>query len=265
MRLHDSSLAISKQLAEKYFDVPAYRISLGINYFNLGNRYRDSGRTQDAEAAYKSSLALYKLVAEKYVDVPSYSSDLAESYNNLAVYYCHAGRFQDALAVYQSAIDTYKALVDKYPKNADYPQALATCYEEMEVVLEVVGELRKAQAACQSDVAVRKALAERHPETIQFRKKLAAAYCWAACLYARAAVAAMNPAKKNDPDSEAKVKDACRQAMNYLTLAADAGRFDDAKKADQLDQIVDLHILRDLPEYKALRKRISPGPAVRPE
>ena len=45
--------------------------------------------------------------------------------------------------------------------------------------------------------------------------------------------------------------------MDYLTLAADAGCFHDAKKADQMDHIADLNILRDLPEYKALRKRIA--------
>ena len=124
---YDASIAISKQLVEKCPDVPIFQINLGINYFNLGNRYDNAGRTSDAETAYKTSLALYKTVAERNVGVPSYSSDLAESYDSLAVFYCKAGRFQDALAAYQSAIYTYQALVGKYPKNPDYVRASAAC------------------------------------------------------------------------------------------------------------------------------------------
>ena len=45
------------------------------------------------------------------------------------------------------------------------------------------------------------------------------------------------------PMSAVKVEDDCKQAMHFLTLAADAGCFHDAGKADQMDHIADLNIL----------------------
>ena len=193
-----SSLAISRQLAEKYPDVPTYQVSLGINYFNMGNRQHDSGRMQEAEAAYKSSLAIYKLVAEKHADVPSYSSDLAESYASLAVFYCDRGRFQDALAAYQSAIDTYKALARQAP---DRTPTMRTPWPPVMKKWESCSmssvKCEIAHSLVQSDLAVRKSLAEGHSETLQFHKKFGGCLLLGGLLsYTHAAVAAKDPAGK---------------------------------------------------------------------
>ena len=220
--------------------------------------YAIPAAAQDAEAAYKSSLAIYNRVAKKHADVPSYSSDLAESYSSLAAFYCDAGRFQDALAAYQSAIDIYKALAGKYPQNTDYPGALADCYEKMGVVLDVVGEIEKSCAALQSDLAVRKSLAEGHPETLQFRKNLAAAYFWAACVYAHAAVAAKDPAGKNGPDSD-RESQGCLQAGDALLdprgRRGMLPRCQEGRSAGPHRRFE--RSCANLPEYKALRKRIA--------
>ena len=127
---------------------------------NLGIRYDDLGRREEALAATQRAVDLYERLAEKNPD--AFLHDLANSLNNLGVRYNALGRREEALAATQRAVDLYERLAEKNPDA--FMHDLAASVDNLGVMLSALGRREEALAATQRAVDLYERLAEKNPD-----------------------------------------------------------------------------------------------------
>jgi CHAT domain-containing protein/tetratricopeptide (TPR) repeat protein len=136
---------------------PAYQGDLASSLNNLGVRYSDLGRRQEALATTELAVKLYRELAKTN---PAYQGDLASSLNNLGVRYSDLGRRQEALATTELAVKLYRELAKTNPA---YQGDLASSLSNLGVRYSYLGRRQEALAPTEEAVRIRRELAKTNP------------------------------------------------------------------------------------------------------
>jgi tetratricopeptide (TPR) repeat protein len=150
-----AGIAALRELVE--VDPDAFLPDLASALNNLGIRYSEVGRRQDALAPTEEAVEIYRALAQ---DNPAFLPDLASALNNLGNHYSEVGRRQDALAPTEEAVRLRRALAQDNPAFlADLAGALNNLgnhYSE-------VGRRQDALAPTEEAVETYRALAQDNP------------------------------------------------------------------------------------------------------
>ncbi len=110
----------------------AFRPDLAMALNNLGNRYSEVGRRQEAVAPTEEAVSLYRELATTN---PAFRPDLAMALNNLGIRYSEVGRRQEAVAPTEEAVSLRRELATTNPAfRPDLAMALnnlGICYREI--------------------------------------------------------------------------------------------------------------------------------------
>jgi tetratricopeptide (TPR) repeat protein len=124
---------------------------------NLGNRYSELGRRQEALAQDEEAVKIRRELAKTN---PAYLGDLASSLNNLGVSYTDLGRRQEALAPTEEALKIRRELAKTNPA---FLGDLATSLNNLGVFKRDLGEPEQARAAFDESLAIIRPLAAANP------------------------------------------------------------------------------------------------------
>ena len=100
---------------------PAFLPDLASALNNLGNRYSELGRRQEALAPAEEAVQLYRELAGGN---PAFLPNLASALNNLGIRYSELGRRQEALAPTEEAVRIRRELAGRQPRRSS-PTSLA--------------------------------------------------------------------------------------------------------------------------------------------
>ena len=93
-----------------------HRRGLFVSLINLGIRYSEVGRSEDAVMVTREAVDIRRQLAEEIPD--RYRPDLAAALVNLGAWYAGVGRAQDALTAAEEAVTIYRgispAMADRY-------------------------------------------------------------------------------------------------------------------------------------------------------
>ena len=152
---------------------PNIKDRLARNHKGLGNLYQDTGRTKEAEAAYKEALTTWKALVEKHPDVHKYQSELRTSYFTLGNRSVETGRTKEAEAAYKEGITVARILVKKHPEAAEEQIELAARLSRPGRVYRNSGRLKEAEAAYEEGIAIDKAALIKDLNRPEFQHDLA--------------------------------------------------------------------------------------------
>ncbi len=138
-------------------DKDAFLPDLAMALSNLGNRYSEVGRRQEAVAPTEEAVALRRDLAAAN---PAYQPDLAAALNNLGNRYSEVGRRQEAVAPTEEAVALYR---EQAAANPAYQPNLAGTLSNLGIRYSEVGRHQEAVAPTEEAVALYRDLAAANP------------------------------------------------------------------------------------------------------
>ena len=126
---------------------------------NLGIRYSEVGRREDALAPAEEAVQIRRRLAQ--ANPAAYEPDLARSLNNLGIRYSGVGRREDALAPAEEAVQIYRRLAQANP--AAYEPALARALNNLGTSYSEVGRREDALAPAEEAAQIYRRLAQANP------------------------------------------------------------------------------------------------------
>jgi tetratricopeptide (TPR) repeat protein len=114
-----------QHLADEFHDRTDFRQGLAQSHHNLGDLLYDTGRPQQAEAAYRAALAIRTQLPKEFLNRPEFRLELARSHNNLGNTLYVTGRLKEAEAAYRNALPLWERLVAGFSHVPDYQNGLA--------------------------------------------------------------------------------------------------------------------------------------------
>ena len=127
---------------------------------NLGIRYGELGRREDALAATEEAVSQCRQLAQARPD--AFHSNLASALNNLGMTQSNLGRREDALAATEEAVTIRRQLAQARP-DAFLPD-LATALNNLGMMQGNLGRREDALAATEEAVTIRRQLAQTRPD-----------------------------------------------------------------------------------------------------
>jgi len=138
-------------------DKDAFLPDLAMALSNLGNRYSEVGRRQEAVAPTEEAVALRRDLAAAN---PAYQPDLVAALNNLGNRYSEVGRRQEAVAPTEEAVALYRDLA---AANPAYQPDLAMALSNLGNRYSEVGRHQEAVAPTEEAVALYREQAAANP------------------------------------------------------------------------------------------------------
>jgi serine/threonine protein kinase/tetratricopeptide (TPR) repeat protein len=169
----NESLALLKQLAAEFPDVPEYRHRLAVNHDVLGGLYSDTGRLKEAETAHADALVLLKQLAADIPASPGVRRDLAGCYLNQGNLFRTTGRLEEAETAYDAALSLQKKLVAGSPTSPGFRPDLAATLHSVGNLFSLTGRLEKAEASFNEGLTILRQLVAESPTRPDFQKALA--------------------------------------------------------------------------------------------
>jgi tetratricopeptide (TPR) repeat protein len=80
------------------------RVSMALNYKNIGNVYSSKGQYDEAISYYKKSLEIYEDLNDRV--------GMARDYTNIGTVYSNKGRYDEALTYYKKSLEIFEGLND---------------------------------------------------------------------------------------------------------------------------------------------------------
>jgi tetratricopeptide (TPR) repeat protein len=127
---------------------PAFLPNLAGALNNLGIRYSELGRREEALLPTEEAVGIYRELSQSN---PAFLPDLAMALNNLGAHYSNLGRREEALQPSEEAVGIYRELSQSNP--AFLPD-LATSLGAYGSVQRQAGELQAARESFQESLAV---------------------------------------------------------------------------------------------------------------
>jgi len=161
-------------------------------YNNLGLVYQDTGKTDDALAAYRRSLATLQAVERKHSGnvifrlilrlkrKPPIKEQMqliaSACHMNIGIIFRQTGREREALDEYQAGIDILKRLIAEQPGVATFQYDLQSGYQNRGNVHVAARRWEAALREYNSAMNIIKPLADKHPDVTAYQDDLAAAH-----------------------------------------------------------------------------------------
>jgi serine/threonine-protein kinase len=145
-------------------------------YRLLGRLYEDTGRSAQAEAAYRQAVGvLERLAAEPGAD-PQLQGYAEGNRYRLAWLYQNMGRWDEAEAELKRGIAFLEALAASQPAAHAYQNSLAWNYNDLGLLYDKTGRKAEAAAAGETALTLREHLAQEHPDNEAYQEGLAASH-----------------------------------------------------------------------------------------
>jgi tetratricopeptide (TPR) repeat protein len=156
LALRELAADLQKQIADQLRAALGMDVALARALTNLGVRFFDLGRHEEALAASQESVEIYRRLAQSRPDasVP----DLAPSLSNLGMILSDLGQHKEAVAASREAVEIYRRLVQIRP-DAFFPD-LATSLSNLSFRLSRLGRREEALAASQEAVDIQRRLSQ---------------------------------------------------------------------------------------------------------
>jgi CHAT domain-containing protein len=145
---------ISRELAKTN---PAFLGDLARSLTNLGIRYSDLGRRQEALAPREEAVKIYRQLAKTN---PAYLGNLAGTLNGLGISYSGLGRRQEALAPSEEAAKIYRELAKTNPA---FQPNLAIALTLLGISYSELGLRQEALAPTEEALKISRELAKTNP------------------------------------------------------------------------------------------------------
>jgi serine/threonine protein kinase len=261
--LYQRAGAIFQRLRHEHPDAPKHLEGLVKSLSELANVHRETGRPEEAEAAYNEALVL---LAERPPGSHEPERLRLEGLclHNLGLVHEDRGRFADAEGSYKKALPIRLQLVSGYPDVAQYQADLALTQNNLGVLYVRLTRWEDAITAYKETIRINRGLVRRPEPLPEYEQRLAGGYSNLGVLYGRLQrwADAEDAHLKAIPIKEQQARDhpgvpAYQRALaiSYTNLAiiyeetrrlAEAGAF--YQKAHSIrEQLVEQH--REVPEY----------------
>jgi tetratricopeptide (TPR) repeat protein len=132
----------------------------------LGALLQQSGRSADAESAYRLAVSICESLQESNPDHAGIGNSLAISLTNLGDLLKESGRTADAESAYRRAAATYESLRESNPDHVGFGDGLASSLSKLGLLLDHAGRLIDAESAYRRAVATYGSLRESNPDHI---------------------------------------------------------------------------------------------------
>jgi serine/threonine-protein kinase len=175
-KLLEAALGFYQDFVQQEGDDGALQADRARAYWRLANLYRATGRTTDAEAAYRTALDIQQWLTRRASDSFEYRSDLASSYNNLANLYRSTGRNNEAESAYQQALLIRRGLAGLFPSLPDIQKDLAASYSNLGNLYRATGRNKQAEDSYRKAMEIRNGLARQTPQNAEYQQHLAQSY-----------------------------------------------------------------------------------------
>jgi tetratricopeptide (TPR) repeat protein len=134
-----------------------YQGDLFVSLKDLGNRYEDLGRYQEALASTEQSLTIVRVLAKSN---PAYQADLGSALLDMGRRYSSLGRYQEALASTEQSLTIVRELAKSNPAHqADLGRAL----KDLAWRFSLLGRYQEALAPTKQSLAIFRELAKSNP------------------------------------------------------------------------------------------------------
>lgn len=139
------------------------------NYDNLGNVWRQTGRLEQAENAYRAALSYRKRPVAHFPAVAGDRWALAWSYNNLGLLLKEKGRPDDVETVVRMAVDLLKQLAPDFPNNPEYQNYLAGTIVNLAQICRDSNEYSQARELLKNAVPHHEAALKGDPSSLKYQ------------------------------------------------------------------------------------------------
>jgi eukaryotic-like serine/threonine-protein kinase len=168
---------IYQHLAEERSDDAAVRRETALASFRVGQIYRELGRREEAEAAYRPALTAQEQLVQQFPDKAEYRQDLSETANWLGELLRAGGkRLGEAEQAFRRAGRLQAELAGAYPRVPRYRMALARTHYNLGAVEMDTGRPREAGADYGTSIELLEGLRKDFPEEPDYRQELATSY-----------------------------------------------------------------------------------------
>jgi tetratricopeptide (TPR) repeat protein len=160
LALRELAADLQKRIADQLRAALGMDVALAGALTNLGVRFFDLGRLEEALAASQESIEILRRFAQSRPDalVPSFAASLG----NLGMILTALGQSEEAVAASREAVDIYRRLVQIRP-DAFFPD-LALSLGNLSFRLSRLGRREEALAASQEAVDIQRRLSQSRPD-----------------------------------------------------------------------------------------------------
>jgi tetratricopeptide (TPR) repeat protein len=127
--------------------VTQYRQGLAKTHTNLGILLRDTGRTKEAEAAYRDALAVQEKLAADFPNVPDYQNDVGNTLDEMAELARRRKDYHTARRLLEEAQPHLQKALDANPRHPFYREVYSDTRRVLAATLLELGEHAAAAAA----------------------------------------------------------------------------------------------------------------------
>jgi tetratricopeptide (TPR) repeat protein len=156
------------------------RVDIGADlartHNHLGALLSNSGRTAQAETAFRRSMALYKDLWASNPERVDIGHGLASAHNNLGVLLGDSGRTVQAETAFRRSVALWEPLWAANPEWVDLGDGLASAHTNLGALLRAGGRGAEAEAAYRRAVALWEPLWAANPERVDLGHGLASAH-----------------------------------------------------------------------------------------
>jgi serine/threonine protein kinase/tetratricopeptide (TPR) repeat protein len=164
---------LTKEAQQRKKEDPWSESWLAMVYFNEGTLYRDTGRLQKAETAFKKARDIQDKLVKRHWDMPEFHQDLADTHHHLGTVYSTTKQLKEAEAAYGQAYTIQRWLVDRHLEVPQYQYDLASTLVNLGTVYLSTGRLKEAEKSFLKVRGLYEKLVQKHGEVLAYQDALA--------------------------------------------------------------------------------------------
>jgi tetratricopeptide (TPR) repeat protein len=168
---YDAARTFLSQLHAEYPTNVHYRQDLATCMNNLGQLFKDGGRTPEAEQALREAMDLRRQLANEEGDEED-RRELANIDDNLGGLLLVEGRYTEAESHFRQSLGIMEGMANASPDPA-YQQSLARSHDNLGLLLAAVGKPDDAEKSFRDALEVLEPLTKKYPNAPEYRQELA--------------------------------------------------------------------------------------------
>jgi serine/threonine protein kinase/tetratricopeptide (TPR) repeat protein len=172
LAVHRKALAVRRELAGGSDRDSAAPADVGRSLIAVGKLLRETGKTDEARAAYEEVRAFLGGRANSRAEGDEFRGVVAESFYHTGWLLYSTGKLNEALLAYKEAQALEEKLIESQSDVVNYQKILSWCYNDTGIVLKVLGKSAEALTAYEKSGQFKRKIAEKHPDVAEFWRDL---------------------------------------------------------------------------------------------
>jgi tetratricopeptide (TPR) repeat protein len=157
-------------------NVPDFIQMVSGLHLNLGNIYRDWGKSDKAESEYRDALALQRNLVKEHAKEPEYQRLLALILHNLGKLYQELDRPKDARKPYEEALQIRETLAEESIQDLQLKVDLGRTCNNLANACKRTGDRKKAEDLLKKAIHIRKDLVDKEIANAEYQTDLASSH-----------------------------------------------------------------------------------------